>query len=154
MDSCFSCVTIFCVEGRLLGCWCRTSLSHLPLQAWSHLRQGNGSTPSFQPRTSYCSSWPLLTPTHIFLLHHLYLCVLAYSCSFMLYVSLVPCVFVRFSACVVATIDRLMPKRKFPEFCEGLLQKAGIKTVCLCVWRTVLVSEVGEGWLHFGEKKE
>lgn len=36
----------------------------------------------------------------------------------------------RVLGCVVAGIDRLMPKRKFPEFCEGLPKQAGIKIVC------------------------
>lgn len=53
--------------------------------------------------------------------------------------------------CVVARIDRLMPKRKFPEFCKGLPKQAGIKIVCAC--KTVLVATGGGGWLHFGKRE-
>lgn len=49
-----------------------------------------------------------------------------------LYVSGV-CLCVCFLVSIVARIDRLMPKRKFPEFCGGLLKQAGIKTVSVCV---------------------
>lgn len=69
-----------------------------------------------------------------------------FVCPSILYISGVLCECVRVLACVVARIDRLMPKRKFPEFCEGLPKQAGIKIVyvCVCVWRTVLVAVVGE----------
>ncbi len=53
-------------------------------------------------------------------------------CPSILYVCGVLCVCVCVLACVVARIDRLMPKRKFPEFCEGLRKRAGIKIVCVC----------------------
>lgn len=39
--------------------------------------------------------------------------------------------------CVVAKIDRLMPKRKFPEFCEGLPKPSRIKSVCVCACAVV-----------------
>lgn len=48
-------------------------------------------------------------------------------CLLFLHVSMCGCV------CVLVRIERLMPKRKFPEFCEGLLRQAGIKIVCVRV---------------------
>lgn len=55
--------------------------------------------------------------------------------------------------CILVGIERLMPKRKFPEFCEGLLRQAGIKIVCVCVWWTVLVAVVGGRMIAFWKRR-
>lgn len=144
MDSYFSCVTIFCVKGKLLGCWCRAHHSasclsrpdHICWSAHGNRHKLHSSSPS------YYTSWPAASSSLIWHIHHHILS--SFICTSTSILSFVQCYFclsintkhvcgfacVSILASVVAKIDGLMPKRKFPRVLWGIKQ-AGIN-VCVC----------------------